>query len=174
MSAGEIFDEVDAGRDDRGGMRLSSETGKIVLAQLRRQSRALRVAPEDRDDIVQDVAIWIARHREADRPITTAWLRSLLLKFARSVGRPRRRETALSDVLSGAEPTRAPRRVSASPAELTQGLGQRERRVVELLLEGHTWEAALRSLGIRRGSHSRWRARIRERIRKTLEKTEAG
>jgi len=174
MSASESTDQSDPARDGRGGMHLSSETGEMVLSQLQRRSRTLRIPPEDRDDLVQDVAIWIAHHREDDRPITPAWLWSTLVKFARRVRRPRRREAALSDLPAHAEPTRAPRRVSASVAELTRGLGQTERKVVELLLEGNTWESALRTLGICRGSHSQWRSRIRERIRNALEKTRKG
>ena len=174
MSSGEPRKSVDPARDRRGAMHLSSETGEMVLSQLQRRSRALRIPPEDRDDLVQNVVIWIGRHREASRPVTPAWLWSTLVKFARRIRRPRRREAPLSDLPAHSEPTRAPRRVSASVAELTRGLGRTERKVVELLLEGHTWESALRTLGICRGSHSQWRSRIRERIRAALEKTRNG
>jgi len=154
-----VLDRVDDGRP-----KMSEETGRIVLTLLRRQSRELRIPPEDREDVVQDVAIWIARHREDGRPITGAWLRSTLTQFARSVSRAHRRETPLDDLRARAEPTRAPRRPSASTEELTRNLGERERRVVELLLEGHTWEAALQRMGICHGSQSRWRSRIRRGI----------
>jgi DNA-directed RNA polymerase specialized sigma24 family protein len=151
-------------RVDESRPRMTEETGKTVLTLLRRQSRALRIPPEDREDVVQDVAIWIAHHREAGRPITESWLRSTLVQFARSVSRAQRRETPLDDLRAHAEPTRPPRRPSASTEELTRNLGEREKKVVDLLLEGHTWESALHRIGIRHGSQSRWRSRIRRGI----------
>ncbi len=153
---------------DDGLAALSEETGRLVLAQLRRRSRALRIPPEDREDLVQDVAIWIASHREAGRPITNAWLWSALAKFARSVRRPKKREVALEELRAKGEPTRPPRRASASVAELTRNLGPTEKKVVERLLEGHTWESALAEHGIRHGSQTRWRSRIRRGIEKAL------
>ncbi len=147
---------------------MSEETGRTVLTLLRRQSRALPIPPEDREDLVQEVAIWIAHHREAGRPITEAWLRSTLTQFARSVGRAQRRESPLDDLPANAEPTRPPRRPSASAEELTRNLGEKEKRVVELLLEGHTWESALQRMGVCHGSQSRWRSRIRLGIAKML------
>ncbi len=147
---------------------LSEETGRIVLTQLTRRSRALRIPPEDREDLVQDVAIWIASHREAGRPITNAWLWSALAKFARSVRRPKKREVALEELRAKAEPTRPPRRASATVAELTRNLGPTERRVVERLLEGETWESALAEHGVRHGSQTRWRSRIRRGIEAAL------
>ena len=149
-------------------MELSEETGEIVLTQLQRRSKSLPIPRNEQDDLVQDVAIWIGCHREPGRPVTTAWLWSALEKFARGARRPKQREIALEDLPAGFEPTRPPRRASASLAELTRELGHAERRVVESLLEGHTWESALGSLGIRHGSQSRWRSRIRRRLEKTL------
>lgn len=162
---GRAIDEAtvpEGAEDDR--LAMSEETARTVLAHLKRRSRTLRIAPEDREDLVQDVAIWIARHREAGRPITRAWLWSTLDQFARSVRRARRRELPLDDLRAAAEPTRARRQPSASIEELTRTLGQTERRVVELLLEGHPWESALQRLGICHGSRSRWRSRIRRGI----------
>jgi hypothetical protein len=79
------------------------------------------------------------------------------------------------DVFRGsAEPTRAPRRSSASIEELTRDLGQREKRVVKLLLEGHKWESALQQIGICHGSQSRWRSRIRRGIEKVLDRCRRG
>lgn len=153
---------------DDGFLAMSEETGKHVLTLLRRQSQALQIPPEDREDLVQEVAIWIAHHREAGRPITEAWLRSVLAQFARSISRTHRRETPLDDLRANTELTRTPRRPSASTEELTRDLGERERKVVELILEGHTWESALQRLGIRHGSQSRWRSRIRRGIVKML------
>ena len=157
-------------QDQAGDVRpvMSEETGRTVLTLLRRQSRALPIPPEDREDLVQEVAIWIAHHRVAGRPITEAWLRSTLAQFARSIGRAHRRESPLDDLPANAEPTRAPRRPSASSEELTRDLGERERRVVELILEGHTWESALQQTGICHGSQSRWRSRIRRGIAKVF------
>ncbi len=144
-------------------MTLSDETGRVVLDHLRRQCRALRIPREDSEDLVQDVAIWIGLHREADRQITPGWLWSTLLQFARTVRRLRRREVPL-DLYTLREPTRPPRRLSPSIEELTRRLGETERRVIELLLEGHTWQSALDRVGVRAGSRSRWRARIRRAI----------
>ena len=155
-------------RDDAAPLEMSEETARTVLAHLKRRSRTLRIAPEDREDLVQDVTIWIASHREAGRPITRAWLSSTLDQFARSVRRAYRRELPLDDLQVDAEPTRAPRRPSASIEELTRELGQREKRVVELLLEGHRWESALHRLGICHGSRSRWRSRIRRSLEKVI------
>jgi len=151
-------------RADDGRLSMSDETARLVLSQLRRQTRELHIPPEDREDLVQEVAIWIARHREAGRPITEVWLRSTLGQFARSVNRAHRREKPLDDLRADAEPTRAPRQPSASIEELTRNLGKKERRVVELLVEGHSWESALRRMGICHGSQSRWRSRIRRGI----------
>ncbi len=153
---------------DDGCTALSEETGRIVLSQLRRRSMALRIPPEDREDLVQDVAIWIASHREAGRPITNAWLWSALTKFARSIRRPKKREVALEELRAKTEPTRLPRRASATVAELTRNLGPTEKMVVERLLEGHTWESALQEHGIRHGSQTRWRSRIRRGIEAAL------
>ncbi len=143
---------------------LSEETGRIVLTTLRQGCRALPVSPQDRDDLVQDVVLWIARHRIASRPITKGWLWSTLSRFAWTAHHAPRWQTALDELPEGREPTRAPRRPSASLEELTRSLGEKERRVVELLLEGHTWESALRQLGICHGSGSRWRSRIRRLV----------
>jgi DNA-directed RNA polymerase specialized sigma24 family protein len=166
MRRGEIHndDTVVSARVDDGRTEMSEETGKTVLALLRRQSRALHIPPGDREDVVQEVAIWIAHHREIGRPITEAWLWSTLAQFARRASRAHRREAPLDDLRAHGEPTRAPRRPSASTEELTRNLGERERRVVELLLEGHTWESALQLMGICHGSQSRWRLRIRRGI----------
>jgi len=52
-------------RDDAAPLEMSEETARTVLAHLKRRSRTLRIAPEDREDLVQDVTIWVASHREA-------------------------------------------------------------------------------------------------------------
>jgi len=156
-------------KSGEGRMALSEETGRLVLAQLRRQCRALRIPREDREDLVQDVAIWIGLHRTADRPVSPSWLWSTLRRFARAVGRPRRREVPLEELPDHREPTRPPRRVSASIDELRRRLGESERRVVDLLLEGHTWPSALDRLGVSAGSRSRWRSRIRRATRSAME-----
>lgn len=164
----ETDDTVVLERAGDGRLAMSEETARTVLRLLRRRSRALHILPEDREDLVQDVAIWIAHHRQVGRPITKAWLWSTLAQFARSVNRSHRREMPLDDLRPDSEPTRASRRPSASIEELTRGLGQNERRVVELLLEGHTWESALQRMGICHGSQSRWRSRIRRGIATVL------
>ena len=168
MGPREPDDNIVSARVEGGGFGLSEETGRIVLATLRLRCRALPIPPEDREDIVQDVAIWIARHRIASRPVTKAWLWSTLSRFASNFRPVQKREMALDDLPEGTEPTRAPRRPSASIEELTRGLGKKERRVVALRLEGHTWESALRQVGICHGTHSRWRSRIRRTIGKAL------
>ena len=164
----ETDDTVVLERADDGRLAMSEETARNVLTLLRRRSRELHIPPEDREDLVQDVAIWIAHHRQAGRPITEAWLRSTLAQFARSVSRAHRRERPLDDLRPASEPTRASRRPSASIEELTRDLGPNEKRVVGLLLEGHTWESALQRMGICHGSQSRWRSRIRRGIAKVL------
>jgi DNA-directed RNA polymerase specialized sigma24 family protein len=169
-----IDDRVVPDRADNGRLAFSEETAGRVLAQLQRRSRALHISPQDREDLVQDVAIWIALHREAGRPITEAWLWSTLGQFARSVRRAHRHEMPLDVLRASAEPTRAPRRPSASIEQLTRDLGQREKRVVELLLEGHKWESALQRIGICHGSQSRWRTRIRRGIEKMLGRCRRG
>lgn len=168
MRRDQTDDTVAPERADDVPLALSEDTGKIVLDLLRRRSRTLDIPPEDREDLVQEVAIWIAHHRVAGRPITEAWLWSTLAQFARSVNRAHQREKPLDDLRADAEPTRAPRRPSASTDELTRNLGEKERRVVELLLEGHTWESALQQMGICHGSQSRWRSRIRQGIARVL------
>ncbi len=161
-------DAVGPERADRGRLAISDETARNVLIRLLRRARELHIPPAEREDLVQEVAIWIARHREAGRPITEAWLRSTLGQFARSLHRARRREKPLDDLQADAEPTRAPRRPSATIEELTRDLGEKERRIVELRLEGHSWESALQRMGICHGSGSRWRSRIRRGIARVL------
>ncbi len=145
---------------------LSEETGRFVLDELRRQARSAPMERGDSEDLVMAAAVWILQHRISTRPVTRTWVLVVFRAFLRGFYRDRIRRCGRSfaDLAENAEPSRPPRNESASLDELTRGLDRVSQAVVGRMIEGFTWKEALEEQGVRPGSHSRWRERIRREV----------
>lgn len=146
--------------------RVSDDTAVFVLAELTSEARRAGMPPDEVEEVVSDTMLWILRHRDRDRAVTRAWLRSVLRRFVTASWRARLGKS-FRTIEDAAEDLVVAGSICDSELEVREILNRLtpcQRVVVRLRLQGLTWSEALDRVGVPPGSRSWWRARIRNAL----------
>ncbi len=151
-------------------LRLLEEHRKILFKVAHSYSRD----PVDREDLVQEMALqlWRSFDRYDDARLFSTWMYRVALNvaisFVRRESRRRRTTVPLDDAIPAV--TQAPATGDDSEfahrlRRFLDGLGELDRALVLLYLDGHSHEAMAEVLGISKSNVGTKISRIKERVR---------